>query len=258
MAQILVTPETFLSPPGGCASGVCPPVLVEISDPDFAGQAFVQAEVLSADGDRETLVLNAIAPGRFAAPNVAVEIGAAFTPIPNNGVLTLRAAPGTQAQFVVRFLDPSPGSNRPPSLLAKAVRVQVPAGAPPGGPIKPPPTPGTLATISAVPLVVKVPFTATTGPVPLQLTVVDPDLTGSPSVVVQATASNGDVESLILPAIIPGTFQISSFQGQFNPPIAANNGFISIASGNTVTFRFVDTTSGLPKPGIVSVTVTFF
>lgn len=103
--------------PGPCP---CATILtVTLLDPDMAGQGSAIVEVLSTQGERETLTLIETTPGRFTNTAVDFDIAGGF--VPGNGVVEGTA--GSRILFTFRSLDRTPGSNRPPSYVLKTLRV---------------------------------------------------------------------------------------------------------------------------------------
>lgn len=79
--------------------------------------------------------------------------------------------------------------------------------------------------------------------VPVQVQVIDPDLAGRPSVTVQVRSSQGDVETVTLPATGPGTFGVTTLRVRRNgkTPIGPGNGVIEFTLvPTTLTITFVD------------------
>lgn len=95
------------------------PVLlaIEIVDPDMTGLASVTLAFAGSDGDRELLVVPAVAPGTFRL--TTIDAGSPAGAIPNDGILQL-GAPGS---FTVTYIDTNPGENRPPSTLTRILLV---------------------------------------------------------------------------------------------------------------------------------------
>lgn len=103
---------------------------------------------------------------------------------------------------------------------------------------------GTLARFTVVPMIVGV--TAFDGTVPMRIEVVDPDMTGLPSVRIKVTGSDGDRETLLLPAVSPGVFRILSIEGfvVFDGALP-NNQFVELSgTPGTLTFSYVDANPG--------------
>lgn len=113
MGQILLSPSSI---PGPCP---CAPVMtVTLIDPDIAGLATVALEVISSQGERETLALSETTPGRFVNAAVPFDIAGGF--VVSNGVIEGTA--GSPILFTFRYLDRNPGGNRPPSHVVKQLR----------------------------------------------------------------------------------------------------------------------------------------
>ncbi|HRH79890.1 MAG TPA: nuclear transport factor 2 family protein [Thiobacillaceae bacterium] len=114
MGQISLSQASI---PGPCP--VCNPVLtVTLVDPDIAGQGSATVEVVSSQGERETFTLTETTPGRFINAAVPFDIAGGF--VPGNGVVEGTA--GSLILFTFRYLDRTPGGNRPPSLVVKQLR----------------------------------------------------------------------------------------------------------------------------------------
>ncbi len=118
---------------------------------------------------------------------------------------------------------------------------------------------GTLGTIrlGSFPSCLQIASLAAPTPLPVSITVFDPDLAGSPTTSVTLTTSEGDSETVTLTAAGGGVFTTNtlSFSYRFGRPVS-NNGIIDIARlrGITpvcpsVTVIYTDTTTptGLPQ-----------
>lgn len=110
MGQIQVSPSVI--PAGSSMASV------SLVDPDIAGLGSVTLEVISSQGERETLTLSETTPGRFVNALVDFDIAGGF--VAGNGVLEGTA--GVSILFTFRYLDRNPGGNRPPSLVVKQLR----------------------------------------------------------------------------------------------------------------------------------------
>jgi hypothetical protein len=241
-ATLTLSPSVIVPPPGGCAVGACPPLRIEIVDPDFAGQPTIAAEVVTSQGDREQVTLLQTAPGRFSLASLPLAIGPGLTPAANNGVVTVNSLGGTTT-LTLRFLDPNPGDGRPPSVLTRSAQVQG--------------TAPTVAQLNVTPLLIPIgSIGATPTTVPLQIQVVDPDRAGQPSVTVQALSVSGDIETLTLPATTPGVFQVNAVLMLLLSAVPTpGNGIIEVPNnpiGNTLNLQFTDNN----PPGIQTRIVT--
>ncbi len=97
-------------------------VRIELVDPDLAGLARVTVEVSTSHGDREGVVLDAVAPGQFLRTTLPMaRVGAVA---PGNGTVEFLAAGPFPATVSVRYVDANPGANRPPTTLARSLVVQ--------------------------------------------------------------------------------------------------------------------------------------
>lgn len=94
------------------------PVMLEVRDPDLAGTGSLVLGLASSTGDRESLTLTEIAPGRFQLLPASLTVVAA-TPLAGNG--SVEAAPG--ATITVTYTDAKAGSGRPATPVSARVRV---------------------------------------------------------------------------------------------------------------------------------------
>lgn len=94
------------------------PVMLEVRDPDLAGTGSLVLALASSTGDRESLTLTEIAPGRFQLLPASLTVVAA-TPLAGNG--SVEAAPG--ATITVTYTDARAGSGRPVTPVSARVRV---------------------------------------------------------------------------------------------------------------------------------------
>ncbi len=87
------------------------------------------------------------------------------------------------------------------------------------------------------------------GFVPVQVEVVDPDMAGLGTVRVAVTGSDGDRETLTLPATSPGVFRIATLNMLLDPGGAIpNNNVLELAGAGSFTFRYVDPNPGDNRP----------
>ncbi len=104
---------------------------------------------------------------------------------------------------------------------------------------------GTAAQLNVAPATFgagNLPFDAIVN-VAVQVQVIDPDFAGRPSVTVQVRSSQGDVETVPLPATGQGTFGVSTLRVRRNgvTPIGPGNGVIEFTGlVTTFTITFVD------------------
>lgn len=96
------------------------PFVVEVSDADLVGRTTLSVEVTTPQGEREVLSLIAVGPGRFRNTPTTFHRPSAPTILPGNNVIEIFAA----TTLSVRYLDQTPGSNRPPLTLTRRVVVQ--------------------------------------------------------------------------------------------------------------------------------------
>lgn len=113
MGQILLSQSSI---PGPCP---CAPVIaVTLVDPDIAGIGSVTLEVISSQGEHETLTLTETTPGRFVNGAVPFDIAGGY--VVGNSVVEGTA--GSAILFTFRYLDRNPGGNRPPSWVVRQLR----------------------------------------------------------------------------------------------------------------------------------------
>lgn len=123
LAQLTATPMVFTAPAGGCPAITCPRVAINLLDPDLAGQQTVVVEIISSQGDRERAMLVATTPGRFAG-SIGTLIDNATPIINGSGLVDINSNPALfPITLAVRYLDPNPGSSRPPSYVSQTLRV---------------------------------------------------------------------------------------------------------------------------------------
>lgn len=102
-------------------AGVGPPtatVQIVVVDPDLANISSVTVQVVSPQGDRESVALTSTSPGRFTG-SLTVIVQSTYSA--GDGTLQVQAVPTT---MYVRYMDNNPGNNRPPSMLTKTVPIQ--------------------------------------------------------------------------------------------------------------------------------------
>jgi hypothetical protein len=91
-------------------------------DPELAGQGTLSIELITSQGDRESIFLTATTPGRFVGTITTLIDNA--TPINSgSGLVDINSNPALlPVSVTVRYLDQNPGSNRPPSYISKTLR----------------------------------------------------------------------------------------------------------------------------------------
>lgn len=107
--------------PGVITLGIAAPTAtmqITVVDPDLANLSRVTVQVVSPQGDRESVALTSTSPGRFTG-SLTVLVQSTYTA--GDGTLQLQAVPTT---IYIRYMDNNPGNNRPPSMLTKSVPVQ--------------------------------------------------------------------------------------------------------------------------------------
>lgn len=114
LARLTVTPMAISE----AALNDGAPVGVEVRDADMAGVETVTVTVSTANGDRETLRLPSATPGLFRILTVPIQVDPAPA-TPNNGLVEV-PGPGN---VTFRYVDPNPGSDRPPTTLTRVMRV---------------------------------------------------------------------------------------------------------------------------------------
>lgn len=113
--QVRVNPAR-ISCPAPCA----PAITITVFDPDLAGQPGVSVQVISSKGERETLTLPPSGlPGTFSTVEV-LDIAGGF--VVNNGAIEGDWAT-LPLDFTVRYLDQTPGNNRPPTYIYNKFRI---------------------------------------------------------------------------------------------------------------------------------------
>lgn len=93
-------------------------VQIEVLDPDIAGMGSINVDVVSDQGDRETVALTETTPGRYT--QTTLRFGRTAVVVPGNGQIDV-LGPTT---LTLRYMDNNPGNNRPPSVLTRTIRVQ--------------------------------------------------------------------------------------------------------------------------------------
>lgn len=83
-----------------------------------SGQGSATVTAVSSQGESETLTLTETTPDRFVNAAIAFDIAGGFFP----GNLVLEGTAGSPILFTFRYLDRTPGGNRPPSLAVKQLR----------------------------------------------------------------------------------------------------------------------------------------
>jgi len=107
---------------------------------------------------------------------------------------------------------------------------------------------GVLARFTVRPSIINPNMIA--GPVAPRLEVVDPDMAGVAAVSVMVSTTAGDRETLSLPAVSPGVFQLGLGQGQLllDPAAHPGNGIIEVDWPGSISFRYVDANPGDNRP----------
>lgn len=108
------------------------PVTLTITDSDLMRRGSVEVLLRSSNGDRELFVTPTSTPGRFQRTTLPVAVGAARI---GDGVLQVDASGSVRLEFV----DEQPGHGRPATIVRRTAFVT----GTPGGPVAPPPGPGT-------------------------------------------------------------------------------------------------------------------
>ena len=99
---------------------------IEVIDGDLAGIGALTVQIVSNQGDNETVSLPEVSPGRFMRSSYMMSSGKA---LPHDNVLELE----TGAVLTLRYVDQKPGNNRPATLWTKSLATI-------GAPFVPPPT----------------------------------------------------------------------------------------------------------------------
>ncbi len=94
------------------------PVTVQVIDSDMAGIGSLTVQIVTTQGDAESISLPEVSPGRFMRNSLTVASGAA---VPGNGILEL----ANGVQLTLRYVDQKPGNNLPPTMLTQPLK---PAG----------------------------------------------------------------------------------------------------------------------------------
>lgn len=114
-----VTGQILLSVPVIAGPCPCAPVItLTLLDPDIAGQGSATVTLISSQGESESFTLTETTPGRFVNAAITFDIAGGF--VPGNGVVEGTA--GSSILFTFRYLDRTPGGNRPPGLVLKQLR----------------------------------------------------------------------------------------------------------------------------------------
>jgi hypothetical protein len=109
LAQINFQPAILSKatvPIAGC--GAAFPNLIQVFDPDLAGQGTKTVEVTSSGGEKKTLALTEVSPGRFSALSLVLA-NATGGPTGNPNCFDVQGLTSLR----VRFIDNNPGDNRP-------------------------------------------------------------------------------------------------------------------------------------------------
>lgn len=104
-----------------CPGGVVP-LGIDLVDPDLAGLASVTVDLATSQGDRESIVLTAVSPGRFRRPTLPV-CQEFILPVPGSSIVEINAA-AVPATLTFRYIDANPGANRPPATLMRSVTIR--------------------------------------------------------------------------------------------------------------------------------------
>lgn len=91
------------------------PITVQVIDSDMAGIGSLTVQIVTNQGDAESITLPEISPGRFARNFLAVAAGA---PVQGNGILEL----ANGVQLTLRYVDQKPGNNLPPTMLTQTLK----------------------------------------------------------------------------------------------------------------------------------------
>ena len=273
-ARLSVSPLA-LAVPSTCVLGACPAVRIEVVDPDYSDQSAVQADVLNSQGDNERVTLLAVSPGRFVLPSIPMQVSST-SPVARDGVLTFKAGTTvSSATVTVRFVDPRPGNNRPPSVISQDFVVQLPAlppppPAPPSPPPPPPPPPpappptptATLGILSLAPNAIT--LNATGGAInvaPVVIQLFDPDLSAA-SVTLAARSCNGiDVTPITLVKVGAGLYQATGFRYRTGVGAVPGNAVVEFCTSNgseVVQLSYLDSSApgGTTQPVSTNLFVT--
>lgn len=120
LATVTFTPAVISLASIGTRGTTNVPVQIEVVDPDLASMPSVSVQISSGNGDSETFGLAAVSPGRFTRSSLPMRRGAGSPPIPNDGVIEV----GGPTSLTLRYVDTTPGGNRPPTTLTATVSVQ--------------------------------------------------------------------------------------------------------------------------------------
>lgn len=91
---------------------------ITVIDPDQANRSSLTVQIVSPQGDRESVTLTSTSPGRFTG-SLTVLLQSTYTA--GDGTLQIQQRPTT---IYIHYMDSNPGNNRPPSMLTKPVSVQ--------------------------------------------------------------------------------------------------------------------------------------
>lgn len=105
---------------------------------------------------------------------------------------------------------------------------------------------GVLARFTLLPAVLG--MNSLNGNVPLRIEVVDPDMAGAPGVNIAVSTSNGDRETLQLPAVAPGVFRITTAPIVLSVAPVPGNQVVETNWPSTISFRYLDANPGDNRP----------
>ncbi|MBW7930061.1 MAG: nuclear transport factor 2 family protein [Gammaproteobacteria bacterium] len=105
---------------------------------------------------------------------------------------------------------------------------------------------GVLARFTLLPAVLG--MNSLNGNVPLRIEVVDPDMAGAPGVNIAVSTSNGDRETLQLPAVAPGVFRITTAPIVLSVAPVPGNQVVETSWPSTISFRYLDANPGDNRP----------
>lgn len=111
LAQVVFQPALLACPPAAAC-----PVMLEVRDPDAAGNGSVSLVMTTSIGDRETLVLNETSPGRFQLTSLSLNPS---TPVIGNSLLEA----GSGTVFTATYTDATPGPGRPATPVSAKARL---------------------------------------------------------------------------------------------------------------------------------------
>lgn len=109
VAQLSVTPATFISGNAPPDVIINVPILIQVIDPDLAGQPSVNVQIRSSQGDSEIVTLPATGPGgTFSVSSLRMRRNSLPGFAPGNGIAEFNAPPAIN--FTITYIDALPAT----------------------------------------------------------------------------------------------------------------------------------------------------